>query len=343
MNAKNLRIALITMIVTVAPAIAKATDAWVSVVIVTERGVQATSQRDWLEMVTGAGADNVRLRAHQPGDKPSLDASGSDERPRYNLVGVLSGRGKLLLPGGSFDLRSRAELRDYIERLAADGAEGVTADRGAFGLTRKQTTLMHDDLVQPLDMETTGLALADLLKAVDKATQLDLRMDDAAWRLVRDAEPIEAEFNELTIGSAVAMMLKREGLVLVPTKQRGEAAVHRVARAGDVKGETWPIGWKPNHSRGELAPALNERINAEIEGYTLAEAMESIAPRMAIPVYWDHAVMAAKEIDPTEIQVKLPRQRTPLGRVVDRLLFQARLRGELRVDEAGKPFYWISR
>lgn len=317
--------------------------AWVSLTIVTERGVPATSQRDWLEMVTAAGADDVRLRAHQPGDKPSLDESGTNDRPRYQLVGVLDGRGQLLLPGGSFGIRSRAELRDYLERLSADGAEGVTADRGAFGLTRGQTTLMHDDLVLPLDTKTTGLALVDVIKAADKVTKLDFRMDDAAWRLVNDAAPIEAEFNELTIGSALAMMLKREGLVLIPTKQRGEAVVHRVARAQDVKGETWPIGWKPNRSRGELAPALSQRINAEIEGYSLSEAMDSIAPRMALPVYWDHATMAAKKIDPQQVQVKLPRQNTPLGRVVDRLLFQARLRGDLRVDEAGTPFYWISR
>lgn len=66
-------------------------------------------------------------------------------------------------------------------------------------------------------------------------------------------------------------------------------------------------------------------------------------PRMGVPVYWDHATLRAKKIDPAKIDVKLARQKTRLIRVADRLLFQARLRGELKVDEAGTVFYWISR
>lgn len=322
---------------------AMAAEAWISVEVVTDQGVQATTQRDWMEILTAAGADDVRIRGANPGDKPELNDTGSPERPRYSLVGMLDGRGQLALPGGRFDRGSREKLRDYFDRLGADGTEGVTAPRGAFGLTEKQTEVMHADLARVLGGETKGQALADVLKAADEQTKLSLRMDDAAWNVASKAEPIADEVGELTIGTALAILLKRDGLVLVPTKERGEEVVHRVALASDIKGEVWPVGWKPNQPPSKLAPKMMERLNAEVEGFSLAEAMDSITPRAEVPILWDHATLREKKIVPAEIQVKLARQNTSLVRVIDRLLFQARLRGELKVDEAGTVFYWISR
>ena len=335
-------ISSVLMTIIVAPTVSAA-DARIAIEVVTERGVQATAHRDWLQLLVRCGADDVRIRSHRAGDEPSLVAGGSEERPRYSVVGLLNAEGTLTLPSGRFNRRSADKLRDYLERLAADGAEGVTAELGAFGLTKKQTELVHNDLANPVGMATQGLPLADVLKAIDKATELKVRMDDGAWQVVRDAEPVADEVESLTIGSALAILFKRDGLVLVPTKERGEQVVLRIARTRDFEGETWPVGWKSDRRTSELAPAMMEQLNAEVDGFKLAEAMESIAPRIGVPVYWDHATLRAKGIDPATIDVKLERQRTRLGRVIDRLLFQARLRGELKVDEAGTVFYWISR
>lgn len=332
---------LVATFVLSAPAVAA--DAWISIEVVTGQGVQATVQRDWLEALTAAGADSVRVRGHQAGDEPELRETGSAERPRYSLIGVLDSRGRLSLPGGKFDVRSRSKLKDYFDRLGADGTEGVTAPRGKFGLTEKQTTQVRLDLTKLLGVETKGRPLADVLKDADRVTDLRLQMDDSVWKVVRKAMPVDDDVQMLTTGTALALILKRDGLVLVPTKERGEEVAHRIVRASDTEGDTWPIGWKPNRAPSQLAPQIMERLNAEVDGFTLAEAMDSIGPRMGVPVFWDHAALRANKIVPSEIDVKLARQQTYLKRVADQLLFQARLRGELMVDEAGTPFYWISR
>ncbi|MCO6046505.1 hypothetical protein NG895_21610 [Aeoliella sp. ICT_H6.2] len=324
-------------------ATAKASDAWISIEVVTAQGVQPTAQRELIETLTNAGADNVRLRGHQAGDKVELRTTGTDERPRYALIGVLDARGNLTLPGGKFNARSRSQLQDYFDRLGADGAEGVTAPRGKFGLTEKQTHVVRDDLTKMLGVETKGRPLPDVLKDADKVTGLRLNMDDSAWKIVREAKPVDDDVQMLTTGTALALLLKRDGLVLVPTKERGEEVVHRIARAADIEGDVWPVGWKPRRAPSQLAPKMMENLNAQVEGFTLQEAMDSIAPRLGLPVFWDHATLRAKKIVPSEIDVKLALQQTYLKRVADKLLFQARLRGELKVDEAGTPFYWISR
>ncbi|WP_425397279.1 hypothetical protein [Aeoliella sp.] len=333
----------LTLFVALAASLSQASDAWISIEVVTEQGVQATAQRQWIELLTDAGADDVRLRGHRAGDKPELRETGSAERPRFKLIGMLNSRGQLTLPGGKFDSRSRSKLSDYLDRLGSDGAEGVTAPRGKFGLTEKQTTVVREDLTKLLGIETKGRSLADVLKDADKVTDLRLQMDDSIWQTVSKAKPVDDDVQMLTTGTALALLLKRDGLVLVPTKERGEEVMHRIVRAADIEGDTWPVGWKPNRAPSKIAPKMMGKLNAQVEGFTLAEAMESIEPRMGVPVFWDHATLRARKIVPSEIDVKLARQQTYLKRVADQLLFQARLRGELLVDEAGTPFYWISR
>ena len=323
--------------------VARGGDAWISVEVVIDSQADPLSHREWMETLTSAGADNVRVQSGGGHQEPSLQNSGTPERPRYSLVGVVNDRGQLVLPGGRFDRRGVSKLRNYFERLSDDGKEGVTAQRGTFGLTEKQTKEVMDDLSTPLGFATKGTALGDVLKQADKITKLPLRMDDNIWTIVRQAEAVQDEVQPLTSGTALAILLKREGLVLVPTKPQGEPLCYQVLRDSVHKGESWPVGWKPNRSPGELAPAMAEEINAEIEGFTLQEAMQSIEPRIGLPVYWDVATMRAKEIDPQKVNIRLPSQKTRLSRVVDRILFQARLRGEVKVDEANTPFYWISR
>ena len=87
----------------------------------------------------------------------------------------------------------------------------------------------------------------------------------------------------------------------------------------------WPIGWEPEKSPGEMAPSLFESLNAEIDGYSLEEALGAIGPLLKIPMYFDRAALKAHEIDPAKIQVKLARTKTSYKRVIDRILSQAHL------------------
>jgi hypothetical protein len=105
----------------------------------------------------------------------------------------------------------------------------------------------------------------------------------------------------------------------------------------------WPNGWEPPETPGRVAPSLFEILNAQIEGYTLAETLAAIGPRVKIPFYFDRAAMDANDIELSKIQVQVPRTRTSYKRVIDRALSHARLGSQVRVDESGKPFLWISR
>jgi hypothetical protein len=314
----------------------------VALELATERGVQITAPQQWLQLLAGLGIENVRIRGANSGDQPALENRGSEAKPSYHVVGILTTSNELRLPGGVFRTSDREKLRDYFTRLGADGAEGITAPKGRFGLTETQFTAVHADLAQPIEFATKGLPPKSMLDQLQRKFSLRLAPDATAERVLRDAVPVQDEVGSLTAGSGLALVLKSYGLVLRPEKSIGQPVVLRIAMAAEDI-ENWPIGWPPERSPGEVAPVLMEFLNVEIDGYTLTETIDAIAPRIKMPIYWDHAALAAHKIDPDAVQITLPRTRTFYKRVLDRALAQARLAGQLRVDEAGTPFFWITQ
>jgi hypothetical protein len=324
--------------------------------LATERGVQITAPHEWLQLLSAIGINEVRIRAKRPGDEIRVTNLGTAERPRYRVLGFLSRGDRLLLPGGTFTRNSRAALADYFERLAADGAESLAAPLGRFGLTGKELAAVSADLAQPIDFETKDQSPLSIIDRLQAKLDLDLAIDANGADDLRTAEPVADELKGLTAGTGTAILLRREGLVLRPEKTRGQPVVLRVLAADpDTIGEStlgetddaeityWPIGWQPQQTPVRTAPALFEQRNAEIDGYTLAESLLAIQPRITIPLYLDHAALAAKQIDPSKIHVRLARTRTSYKRIIDRVLSQARLHSQIRVDEAGTPFLWITR
>lgn len=326
--------------------------------LVTERGVQITAPQEWLQLLTSAGVDHVQIRGMQSGDQPSVKNTGSAAHPSFVVVGVVTSREQLRLPGGTFTRGDREKLKDYFGRLAADGAESLTAARGRFGLTEKELSAVFADLTPAVDFTTKGLPPKGVLETLQTRLKLQFAIDTAANRILSDAKPVAEELKGISIGTAVAIILRNAGLVFRPEKQRGQAVEYHVMAAdadalrASTLGKTagpapnlkdWPVGWEADKAPGEVAPSLLESLNAEIDGYTLEEALAAITPRLKLPLYLDHAALAAYKIDPAKVQVKLPKAKYIYKRLIDRVLTQTRLASSLRVDESGSPFLWVTR
>jgi hypothetical protein len=148
----------------------------------------------------------------------------------------------------------------------------------------------------------------------------------------------------LTAGTGLTILLRPLGLALRPAKPRGGEVVHRIVAGENFDGnDVWPVGWKLDGSPRQTAPEFFENLNSEIDGYTLDEALGAIVSRLKSPVLIDHAAVARRGVPFNKVHVKLSRTNTYYKRILDRILIQAHLHGELRVDEAGTVFYWISR
>jgi hypothetical protein len=324
--------------------------------LVTEQGLQITAPQEWLQLLAGIGIEHVQIRGGGQGDQPKVTNHGSGKSVSYDVVGVLTADNQLRLPGGTFSRADRGRLKDYFAKLGADGADAVTAPRVRFGLTEKELTAVLNDLAQPIDFDTKGTTPRAFIDRLQTKLALKPSADADATEILRTATPTAEELNGVAAGTALAITLRDCGLMMRPEKDRGQPVAYRIVAAGpDVLRERtlgrvknadikyWPVGWEPDKTPGEIAPALFQPRSAEIDGYSLDEAIAGIAPLAKLPLYYDRAALKLHNIDPAKIQVKLPKTRTIYKRVIDRILSQARLGCDIRVDEAGNPFIWITR
>lgn len=321
-------------------------EAPVDVELVAPRGLQVTAPQAWLQLLSKMQLGQVRIRStSRPGGsrlEPSIKNRGTEQHPRYHVLGLLTADGKLVLPGGTFKRNDHGKLNDYFQRLAADGPEGVTAPRGNFGLTERQFHTVHDALATKVRFPTHGKTVQQFVDQLANELSLPLVPDQDAHRVLRSAEPVTNEVEGLSAGTALAVLLGNCGLALRPEKPRGQNPRLQIVRAQQDL-EVWPVGWKPQERPRELAPVLFEFLNVEISGYSLAEALAAVGPRLGMPLLIDRSTLERHNIDPTQIKIELPHTRTYYKRVLDRILSQARLKGELKADEAGNVFYWVTR
>jgi hypothetical protein len=279
------------------------------------------------------------------------------------------------VPGGVFGRADAKRLKDYFDRLSADGDQRLTAPRSLFGLAEQDLAVVLADLSQPIEFETKGQPPRAVIDRLQTRFQLKFTVEPQAERILRAAPPVADELNSLSAGTALAILLRPSGLELRPEKPRGQAVTYRIALAtgevasaagratqgvrpqvvsqppkdnrpgkvDDFARTAWPIGWETEKSPGETAPSLFEQLNAEIDGFTLEETLAAMGPRLKVPYYVDHATLTANNVNPAKVQIKIERTRISYKRLLDRVLSQARLGNELRVDEAGNVFLWIGQ
>ena len=120
--------------------------------------------------------------------------------------------------------RETARLRRYLETLGTEGPAGVTTKRERFGLSLRQLAEVTDALSMPLNAATRGVPPAQILQAARGRTTLRILVEPDAKVILDHAEPAIDEVQGLTLGTALAAVLGRDGLVLKPHKPRGTSS-----------------------------------------------------------------------------------------------------------------------
>src|SRR3954453_8626738 len=142
----------------------------VSFEIVTKAGLSPTLSAQWYKALTDLGIAGLTIRSAKPSDEMEVKEAGPKGARSYKVTGILGADGQLYLPGGKFSLQDAARMRKWLENLGDAGADGVTAPRGAFGLTPKQLEEARLQLAKPVPFSTKGKNAADLVTKI--ASQL---------------------------------------------------------------------------------------------------------------------------------------------------------------------------
>ncbi len=346
-----------------------------SVEITSLAGPHGTAPQEWLQRLAEAGAGPTRIVSGGKGE-PRLEELGKTPSGAslVKVYAVLTREGLLVLPGSNgperFRASDRSKLKEYFDRIASRGVEAVTVPRGKYGLTEAEFTDLFTRLQKPMPTLPDGATIADAIDAAERAARVTIEIDVPVRDVLRTKSEVAASIDGLSVGTALAAVLKQEGLALQPqaaalgepstqiggvnhtrrtppTRVGGSPTILRVAELRDAQ-EAWPAGYDAEGTPTQTAPGLMKFLTVEVEGYTLAEAYEAIGPRVKwkdkpLPIVWDHFALRASAINPATVEVRFPKKRTFYKSLLDSLASQARLKLDLRVDEAGTPFLWLTR
>ncbi len=316
-------------------------DARVELELVTEPGFSVTGTHRWLAALKDLGFSSLRIRSGRPGDRAEVVTTGTQQLRVYKVTGILLSGDKLLLPGGRFAIRDKAGIRAWREKLATGGEEGLDDKPAAFGLTAKQLVAVHEQLAARLTFSTKGKTPKEVIRQIARGIEMRLVVDPAVHGAFADEWTVPDELTGVSSGTALAAIVRPLGLVLVPHRA-GSGTVTLIITDARKAPESWPVGWPPEKKPLEVLPKMFEFLSIAIKDTPLSEVVDALGKRLETPILLDHNALARHQIDPAAVKVTLPEGRTFYKKALDRLLYQAKLKCELRVDEAGRPLFWVS-
>ena len=307
--------------------------------VITRPHVPVTASQQWYKTLTDLGLDGVRIRSGTAQDQPSVTGD-QDASRAVRVVGVLTEDNILHLPGAKFGARDTARLRKWLQELGDQGIEGVTEPKSAFGLSARQLEQAMSDLRRPVTFKTRGMLTTKALRQAAESLQNPIAALPTVERALA-ATTCAGELQGMSSGTALAALLRPAGLALAPRSASGGKLEYQVARSQAGR-ESWPVGWKPKDKPNKVLPELFEFLNVEIADIPVSEALAAIEGRLKVPFLFDHNSLAARGVDPTKVQAEVPSKRMTYSQILHKLLTEAKLKYELRVDEADQPFVWIT-
>jgi len=294
------------------------------------------SFQQWGRALTAAGIQNPRLRLAQEGEKPSIEVSGTPQAPFYKVTAVLGAGDELVVPGGRFRRGECKKLAAWLDDLATRGPPDKREKVSAFGLTANQLERINADLSKSVGFSTKGMTRREAVNKIAEQLSLSLKIEDV---LTEGNDKIEEELSEFSSGTALACILRPIGFCMVP-RESGGTLSYSVKKAA-LDQELWPVGW-PAEGGQRPVPALYDFHNVSVSGVTAAKLLEVVGKQVHASVLYDHNALARHGIEADKATVSHRQQRTTYSIALRNMLGKAGMKFELRVDEAGKPFLWVS-
>ena len=313
-------------------------------VLIDDRSAVGTSH-EWMQALSEVGADRVVAETSRV-RQPSFEEYGSGSRKTLAVVGIVK-QGTIHLPGGKFSIRQTAAIRNHLKKLRDDGGEVTVAEKVAFGLTAKQLLSVHDRLGVPVDSSTLNRNAGELANSILKKTGYPISIDRSTEQIISRAQSsTDIELEGFTLGTSLALTLRQIGLVFEPFRPQGKD-IRLLVRPVNEKEKNWPVGWPISESRKKAAPKLFVKVSFQgVLDTEILKLLEAIEGRLDIPFVFDRARISAVGIDlpATKVSFSRPGKKSSYDLVIEKVLNQCKpkLKSEVRIDEAGKRFLWIT-
>jgi len=308
--------------------------------ILTAKRVAIDAPQRWLRTLQDVPLASLRVRQQRTGEQANIREEGGPASKRIYVQGLLRADGVLLVPGQRFRISDRRRIEQWIRGLEA-GKSDSGPSKQLFGMSLPQLETTIRRLSPTIRISTEGERLKTLIDHVQTVTGIPIKVDAGVSAVTRRDPMIRDELSGVSCGTGLAAALRPLNLALAPSIDGSGSLTLNIVNARTAK-EHWPVGWETNAADRDTIPKLFEKLPVEIVDTPLSDVLNVLQTRLKVPFLIDHRGLNAARISLSETKVKFPAKQTFYKRVLDRVLFQARLKMEIKLDEADRPIVWLT-
>lgn len=300
--------------------------------------------RQWAEIL-GKLDVIVTVRNGRSDDKVGVTERKAGATLRtVTVVGALDSAGRLIFPDQVFTEDDADKLAKWINELRVYGAQGDPNGRPVWGLTKEQFGVIHTALKKPLAAETKDVEITKAVGLFDLPRDHPVRFSSEAIGRLKEKGgqlKVSQSVQGVSQGTALAVLLAEQGLGFRP-RRLPDGGIELTVFPLDETSKFWPVGWPREGNVPDTCPALFQFKNIELDDKPLDEVLEAVAGVLEIPILIDRQGLVAKGVDLAQVKITFPRKRTTWTEALKSFTYKAKSKMEVLVDEAGRPFLWIT-
>ncbi|VAX36445.1 hypothetical protein MNBD_PLANCTO02-481 [hydrothermal vent metagenome] len=286
-------------------------------------------------------------RVHQPllNDKPEIKETKRGKLRFVTLIGFLDDKGTIHFPGKTFSQRDTGRLKDWLQEVKSYGAQGAPKGQPVWGLSRKQFDPLHTSLAKKVEKDLFAIPLSQAIKKLDLPAKYRIRITAEAqqkWKTILEKKSLVRQpVKGFSKGTALAIILNDHKLGFRPLRTpSGSIELALVMQADDA--DTWPIGWKAKTPFPKIVRKLYRYVPIELEKVKLLDLLHAISVKIEIPVLIDYYHIEKNKIKIKKILISFPARKTSWHRLLGIAIIPNKMTRKYKIDEAGKPFVWVT-
>ncbi|MFK7818126.1 MAG: hypothetical protein AB8G99_05375 [Planctomycetaceae bacterium] len=312
--------------------------------IITPRGTGSrVAAQEWGRVFAQLG-HTVRIRQQTTADgagpaEPVSQTETATSR-RIKAIGVLDPNGRVHFGDKTFRASDRAGLGQWISELKQYGTQGNPAGKPLWGLTRQQFDGIFVPLAKPLQTELKGMSVEVAVASIKLPRDLPIKWTPEAKQVAGKAGAVDRELQLYGRGASLAILLNDIGLGFLPERQPNGSLALLITK--QAKEPLWPIGWQPTLSLAKTIPNFYKRIDVSLPKVKLTRVFSAVSSSTKIPIFVDQYHIKAKGQQFEQMMVEVKPTKMSWFAVMRKVTVRNRLNFDIRIDELGKPFIWVS-
>lgn len=288
---------------------------------------------------------SVKFREARAGEAPRVEDLDRDDFRATRVVAAMAADGSIRIGKQKFDVETTQPLTLALEEIRRHGAKGPPDASPTWGLTDDQfkdiTQLLAVPVENSVELQSSILAI----ESIGLPASLKFKFTESARELALARRPASApetiELQGFSRGSAIAIVLAQYGLGFRPRPVAPGQFVLEIDR-GDESSNLWPVGWKPEQSFTEILPAYFRAIPLDVEDVNVNALVGAISEKIAVPHFSSAHRLTAMGLDLNSLKYTRKNDRISPARLLTAIGDKMNLGFDIRVDEAGKMFLWVT-